>query len=83
MMAELFPAGERVEGDSTGAEGAEQFITVFEEVNKIFARQTDSRLDVADISAQPLVSRSDSSKASPAIFLPLYLLARYIVPYLV
>ena len=79
-MGDLFPAGERVEG---GAEGPEEFITVFEEVNKIFARQTDGRLDVSDISAQPLVSRSDSGKPSPAIFLPLYLLARYIVPYLV
>ena len=82
-MPGLFPASER--DDSVGVDGAEEFITVFEEVNKIFARQTHSRLDVADISAQPLVSRSDSSKASSAIFLPLYLLAlaRYIVPYLV
>ena len=80
-MTELFPASERAE--SLGGDGAEEFITVFEEVNKIFARQTDSRLDVADISAQPLVSRSDSSKPSPAIFLPFYLLASYIVPYLV
>ena len=75
-MEELFPAADR-------ADDPEEFIEVFEEVNKIFARQTDGRLDVSDISAQPLVSRSDSSKASPAIFLPLYLLARYIVPYLV
>ena len=75
-MEELFPAGDR-------ADDPEEFIEVFEEVNKIFARQTDSRLDVSDISARPLVSRSDSSKAAPAIFLPLYLLARYVVPYLV
>ena len=81
-MPELFPASERADSVGLG-DGAQDFITVFEEVNKIFARQTDSRLDVADISAQPLVSRSDSSKASPAIFLTLYLLARYIVPYLV
>ena len=64
-------------------ENHEEFIEVFEEVNKIFARQTHSRLDVSDISARPLVSRSDSSKAAPALFLPLYLLARYVVPYLV
>ena len=75
-MEELFPAGDR-------ADDPEEFIEVFEEVNKIFARQTDSRLDVSDISARPLVSRSDSSKAAPALFLPLYLLARYVVPYLV
>ena len=75
-MEELFPAGDR-------ADDPEEFIEVFEEVNKIFARQTDSRLDVSDISARPLVSRSDSSRAAPAIFLPLYLLARYVVPYLV
>ena len=75
-MEELFPDGER-------ADDPEEFIEVFEEVNKIFARQTDSRLDVSDILAGPLVSRSDSSRAAPAILLPLYLLARYVVPYLV
>ena len=79
-MGELFPGGDRTDA---GAENAEEFITVFEEVNKIFARQTDSRLDVSDISAQPLISRSECSTHSPAIFLPLYLLARYVVPYLV
>ena len=77
-MAELFPAEERADSDG---EEAEEFITVFDEVNKIFARQTDSRLDVSDISAQPLISRSDSSIVQPGLVLPFYLLARYIVPY--
>ena len=83
-MGELFPAGERERADTdTRGDEAEDFISIFQEVNKIFARQMDGRLDVADISAQPLVLRSDSSKPSPAILLTLYLLAGYIVPYLV
>ena len=78
-MEELFPGGDNMA--DADADDADEFISVFEEVNKIFARQTDSRLDVSDISAQPLVSQSASSKPSPAVFLPLYLIARVIVPY--
>ena len=78
-MAELFPDGET---DGEDAEEADEFITVFQEVNKIFARQTDSRLDVSDIAAQPLVSRSGSCKPQPGFVLPFYLLAKYFVPYL-
>ena len=45
-------------------ENPEEFIEVFDKVNKIFSRQTDSRLGVSAISAQPLVSKSMTSKAS-------------------
>ena len=62
-------------------ENPEEFIEVFDKVNKIFSRQTDSRLEVSAISAQPLVSKSMTSKASLGLVLPLYLISRYLVPY--
>ena len=62
-------------------ENPEEFIEVFDKVNKIFSRQTDSRLGVSAISAQPLVSKSMTSKASLGLVLPLYLISRYLVPY--
>ena len=59
----------------------EEFIEVFEEVNKIFARQTVSRLDVSDISGQPLVSTSAAWTPFLAVSLPLMLIATCLVPY--
>ena len=62
-------------------ENPEEFIEVFEEVNKIFARQTVSRLDVSDISALPLVSTSPAFTPFLAVSLPLMLIATCLVPY--
>ena len=63
------------------ADNPEEFIEVFEEVNKIFARQTMSRLTVPEISAQPLVSTSSASPLGLAAPLTLYLIATFLVPY--
>ena len=62
------------------ADNPEEFIEVFEEVNKIFSHQTISRLGVSDISAQPLVSPSSASLGLAAP-LTLYLIATFLVPY--
>ena len=63
------------------ADNPEEFIEVFEEVNKIFARQTMNRLTVPEISAQPLVSTSSASSLGLAAPLTLYLIATFLVPY--
>ena len=65
------------------ADNPEEFIEVFEEVNKIFARQTMSRLTVPEISAQPLVSTSSACLPSLGLAAPLtlYLIATFLVPY--
>ena len=51
---------------------SDQFLKVFEEVNKVFAKQTVDRLNVADsgfISAQALVSKSSATVPNLAVFL--------------
>ena len=49
--------------------GSDQFIEVFDEVNKIFARQTDARMEVSYDNqlpyAQYLVSGTSSNRTSP------------------
>jgi hypothetical protein len=57
-----FEADEEINIIDTG--NSDQFLKVFEEVNKVFAKQTHDRLNVADkgfISAQALVSKSSAS----------------------
>ena len=51
---------------------SDQFLKVFEEVNKVFAKQTRDKLSVADegfITAEALVSTSLVTTASPALLL--------------
>ena len=51
---------------------SDQFLKVFEEVNKVFAKQTHDRLNVADkgfISAQALVSTSSATIPNLAMIL--------------
>ena len=58
-MIDGFEADEEINIIDTG--NSDQFLKVFEEVNKVFAKQTHDRLNVADkgfISAQDLVSSS-------------------------
>ena len=61
------------EDESHRDEGSEEFIKVFDEVNKIFSRQTDARLEVSydnEPSAQYLVSGTLSDPTlSPTTFL--------------
>ena len=80
-MKEFFH-DENDENDAANkVENPEEFIEVFDEVNKIFSRQTDSRLGVSAISAQPLVSQSLTIKGSLLLVLPLYLISTHLVPY--
>ena len=51
---------------------SDQFLKVFEEVNKVFAKQTRDKLSVADegfITAEALVSTSVTTTSSPALLL--------------
>ena len=69
-MIDGFEADEEINIIDTG--NSDQFLKVFEEVNKVFAKQTHDRLNVADkgfISAQALVSTSSLTTPNLAIIL--------------
>ena len=69
-MIDGFEADEEINIIDTG--NSDQFLKVFEEVNKVFAKQTHDRLNVADkgfISAQALVSSSSVTIPNLAMLL--------------
>ena len=69
-MIDGFEADEEINIIDTG--NSDQFLKVFEEVNKVFAKQTHDRLNVADkgfISAQALVSTSSATIPNLAMIL--------------
>ena len=69
-MIDGFEADEEINIIDTG--NSDQFLKVFEEVNKVFAKQTHDRLNVADkgfISAQALVSTSSLTTPNLAMLL--------------
>ena len=69
-MIDGFEADEEINFIDTG--NSDQFLKVFEEVNKVFAKQTHVRLNVADkgfISAKVLVSKSQFTTPNLAVLL--------------
>ena len=69
-MIDGFEADEEINIIDTG--NSDQFLKVFKEVNKVFAKQTHDRLNVADkgfISAQALVSSSSVTIPNLAMLL--------------
>ena len=69
-MIDGFEADEENNFIDTG--NSDQFMKVFEEVNKVFAKETHDRINVADkgfISAQALVSTSSASISNLAMLL--------------
>ena len=60
---------------------SKEFLKVFEEVNKVFAKQTVDRLNVADsgfLTAQALVSKSSATVPELALLLTSSLLLLYL-----
>ena len=69
-MIDGFEADEEINIIDTG--NSDQFLKVFEEVNKVFAKQTHDRLNVADkgfVSALALVSSSSVITPNLAVLL--------------